>query len=110
MSSAENGQVVVITGANEGIGYHVATALLDRGYRVASLDVDGTNVQSLQETHPNRVQFYRCDVTVDGDVRTAVDEILDRWGRIDILVNNAAIFNFAPSKTTPLPTRSASSR
>ncbi|SIR22103.1 Short-chain dehydrogenase [Haladaptatus litoreus] len=96
MSTAEDGRVVVITGANEGIGYHMSTALLENGYRVAGLDVNGDNVQSLQETNPNRVQFHRCDVTVDEDVQAAVDEILDQWSRIDILVNNAAVFNFAP--------------
>lgn len=94
MHSSGNPRVVVITGANEGIGYHMLTALLDDGYRVAGLDIDGDHVRSLRATYPDRVQFYECDVTVDDDVETAIEAILDEWGQIDILVNNAAILNF----------------
>jgi NAD(P)-dependent dehydrogenase (short-subunit alcohol dehydrogenase family) len=87
---------VVVTGANEGIGYHVLTTLLDDGYRVAGLDVDVERPRVLRETHPDRLLVHRCDVTVDEDVRAAIDGTLDRWGQIDVLVNNAAVFTFAP--------------
>ena len=40
------------------------------------------------------MRFYECDVTADGEVETAIDGVVDEWGRIDILVNNAAIFDF----------------
>ena len=96
MSGSTERRVVVITGANEGIGYHMLASLVERGYRVAGLDIDGEHIRSLQETHPGRVQYFECDVTSDDDVRTATDGVLDQWGRIDILVNNAAVFNFAP--------------
>ncbi|MFC6993311.1 SDR family NAD(P)-dependent oxidoreductase [Haladaptatus sp. GCM10025707] len=89
-------QVVVITGANEGIGFHLAAALLEAGYRVACLDVEGAQFQSLVESHPSHARFEECDVTVDDDVTHAVERIIDEWGGIDILVNNAAVFNFAP--------------
>ncbi|WP_458209968.1 SDR family NAD(P)-dependent oxidoreductase [Haladaptatus sp. NG-SE-30] len=95
MGSSEE-RNVVITGANEGIGYHMLTALRTRGYRVAGLDINGEHIRSLQETYPDRVHFHDCDVTADDDVQTAIDEIIADWGQIDILVNNAAIFNFAP--------------
>jgi NAD(P)-dependent dehydrogenase (short-subunit alcohol dehydrogenase family) len=86
---------VVITGANEGIGYHLLTSLIRDGHRVAGLDVDGKHVESLRESHPMRVRFFECDVTRYDDVETTVGEIRDRWGRLDVLVNNASIFNFA---------------
>ena len=85
---------MVVTGANEGIGHHVLVSLLEDGYRVAGLDVNGGHLRPLQETHPDRVRYFDCDVTVDGDVQAAVDGVLDEWGRIDILVNNAAVFDF----------------
>jgi pimeloyl-ACP methyl ester carboxylesterase/NAD(P)-dependent dehydrogenase (short-subunit alcohol dehydrogenase family) len=94
LSSSGEERIVVITGANEGIGYHTLTALLVKGYRVAGLDIDGENIQPLQETYPGRVRFYECDVTVDDDVETAIEGIIDEWGKIDILLNNAAIFTF----------------
>lgn len=40
---------VVITGANEGIGYNMLTPLVDGGYRVTGFDIDGEQIQSLQE-------------------------------------------------------------
>ena len=42
------------------------------------------------------MQFHDCDVTVDDDIGTAIDAVLGRWGRIDVLVNNAAVFQFEP--------------
>lgn len=94
MNHIEETRVVVLTGANEGIGYGMLTTLLEDGYRVAALDVDGEHVRPLQETFPGRVHFYDCDVTVDGDVETTITDVIDRWGKIDVLVNNAAILNF----------------
>ena len=94
MGSYEKSRVVVVTGANEGIGYHILSTLLENGYRVAGLDVNGDNIESLHEAHPTSVRYYDCDVAVDGDVETAIAEVIDDWGRIDILVNNAAILNF----------------
>ena len=93
MSASTEGHVV-ITGANEGIGYHMLGTLLERGYRVAGFDINGDQVRSLQEKHPERVRFVECDVTSDDDVEAAVEGLIDEWGRIDILVNNAAILNF----------------
>jgi NAD(P)-dependent dehydrogenase (short-subunit alcohol dehydrogenase family) len=93
--TADESRVVVITGANEGIGYHMLTSLLEDGYRVAGFDIDGEHLRALRETHPERVRYFDCDVTVDDDVETAVEGVLSEWERIDILVNNAGIFNFA---------------
>lgn len=106
MTDSVEERVVCLTGANEGIGYHMLTALLNDGFRVAGLDVNGANVRSLRDVYDNRVRFYECDLTDTDDVKTAVEEIIDRWDRIDILVNNAAIFNYAPfEKQTLADTR-----
>jgi NAD(P)-dependent dehydrogenase (short-subunit alcohol dehydrogenase family) len=96
MGIAGNGRVVVVTGANGGIGYHLSIALLDEGYRVAGLDVDRERLEPLREAHQDRVCALDCDVTADDEVEAAVETVLDRWDRIDVLVNNAAIFEFAP--------------
>ncbi|WP_254279474.1 SDR family NAD(P)-dependent oxidoreductase [Haloarcula marina] len=93
---ATDAKRVVVTGANEGIGYHLCRALADDGYRVAGLDVDGANLRPLHESLPDRVAFYECDVTADAAVEAAIDGVLAEWGGIDILVNNAAIFEFGP--------------
>ncbi|WP_436925727.1 SDR family NAD(P)-dependent oxidoreductase [Halosimplex amylolyticum] len=94
MTEADGGSVVVVTGANEGIGYHLLRTLLEDGYRVAGLDVALDGLDPLAEAAPERVHVAECDVTEDADVDTAVDAVLGRWGRIDVLVNNAAVFDF----------------
>lgn len=96
MASPRVGPVVVLTGANQGIGSHLLQALVDNGYRVAALDVEGDRIQKIQERSPDQVQFHECDVSEANQVDTAVAEVCDQWDRIDILVNNAAVATFAP--------------
>ena len=94
MSARTSRRVVVVTGANEGIGYHMLRTLLEDGYWVAALDIETNQLQSLQETHPDHLLVTECDVTDDDDVEAAIDRIIDEWGRIAILVNNAAILEY----------------
>ncbi len=96
MSSHGRDRVVVITGANDGIGHHLLRSLVGRGYRVAGLDVEGTNLESIVDDYPDRVRCLECDVTETADVERAVETVLSDWNRIDILVNNAAVLTFAP--------------
>lgn len=96
MTSTSPGNVVVLTGANQGIGYHMLRTLLDDGYRVAALDIEGDNVRAVRDKSPGEVRFYECDVADAGDVEATVSSVIDQWDRIDILVNNAAIAEFAP--------------
>ncbi len=97
-----NGSVVIVTGANNGIGFHMSTALLEAGYCVAGLDLSGENLSSLQDAFANRLHVCICDVTDDVQVRTSIESIVQRWGHIDILVNNACIALFAPFETRTL--------
>ena len=96
MSASEDPRVVVVTGANGGIGLNLARALLEEGRRVACLDLDGSNVRRLEENFRGTVRYYDCDVTSTDDVERTVDGVLEEWGHIDVLVNNAAILTFAP--------------
>jgi NAD(P)-dependent dehydrogenase (short-subunit alcohol dehydrogenase family) len=88
--------VVVITGANNGIGFRMAQALLGDGYRVAGCDLGVENLAQLQAAYPERLLAQRCDVTDDVQVRAAVESAIQRWGQIDILVNNACLALFTP--------------
>lgn len=96
MGSTRERPVVAVTGANGGSGYHLLTVLLGDGYWVAGLDLDVSQLEALQGSDQDRARSYECDDTVDDDVETAFDELLDDWGRLDVLVNNAAVVNFAP--------------
>ena len=88
--------VVVITGANNGIGFYMTRSLLQDGHRVAGFDLSGENLSALSDTYPDRWRFYCCDVTDAVQVRASVESLVHEWSTIDILVNNACLAIFAP--------------
>ncbi|AHH93851.1 SDR family oxidoreductase [Kutzneria viridogrisea] len=78
------GLVAVVTGGASGIGLATASLLAERGARVACLDLN-------PEAVPEPLTGVPCDVTEDDTVRAAIDRVATRFGRIDVLVNNAGI-------------------
>ncbi|MEV8150070.1 SDR family oxidoreductase [Arthrobacter sp. NPDC080073] len=84
-------RVAVVTGAGSGIGRAVARLLLAEGYRVT---LAGRREAQLLETaggHPEAL-VVPCDVTVPDDVARLFAAARQRWGRVDVLFNNAGIF------------------
>src|SRR5918995_3475366 len=79
-------QVALVTGASSGIGEAVARALVGAGFTVY-----GTSRRAAGGEKRDGVVFLPLDVTDDASVAGAVREVLDRSGRIDVLVNNAGI-------------------
>jgi NAD(P)-dependent dehydrogenase (short-subunit alcohol dehydrogenase family) len=94
MSTQRMGRVVVLTGANAGIGRGMLETLLADGYRVAVLDVDTSNLDALGDQYGQQLRVYACDVRSDVDVESTVADVIEAWDGIDVLVSNAAIFNF----------------
>ena len=78
-------QVCVITGGAKGIGLATAQALLARGARVVSLDLENVALDG-----PNALSIL-CDVTRTADVQAAVDQITGQLGHISVWVNNAGL-------------------
>jgi NAD(P)-dependent dehydrogenase (short-subunit alcohol dehydrogenase family) len=89
------GKVSIVTGAARGIGVAIAEALAREGARVAAVDLDGPGVEAVAKTLAARgadVLPLRTDVTRATEVGRAVDAVAARWGRVDVLVNNAGGF------------------
>jgi len=81
-------RVAVVTGGAKGIGAAIASRLARDGFAVAILDMDveaGTRVA----TELARASAHACDVSSLESVRGAVADVIQRWGGIDVLVNNA---------------------
>lgn len=95
------GRVVILTGGSRGLGLVMARMLVDEGARVVLLARDMGELQRAREELELRggggaVMTLRCDVRRRGDVRAAIDTVLDHWRTVDILVNNAGVIQVGP--------------
>jgi NAD(P)-dependent dehydrogenase (short-subunit alcohol dehydrogenase family) len=79
----------LITGCSTGLGRALAEALLTRGHQVVVTARDAARVQDLVDAHPDLALGLALDVTDAGAVRAAVDAAEQRFGGVDVLVNNA---------------------
>ncbi|EZP76464.1 3-ketoacyl-ACP reductase [Parageobacillus genomosp. 1] len=92
----------LITAGAKGLGRKVTELLLERGYSVTvNYRSDEAAMQSLQEKYAHlkdRLQFVRGDVTKKDDLSALVEAALQRFGRIDCLINNAGPYIFERKK------------
>lgn len=106
MGTLLNGKVALITGAGRGIGRGIALAFAREGARIAVTGRTKGKCDSVVADivgSGGKAQTYSLDVTNDGEVTVAVEEILARWKQIDILVNNAGIIlNKSPTWSTTI--------
>lgn len=85
-------RIIVVTGAGRGIGRGIALRCLAEGHAVAALDQDRQALARLCEARDTRAMFpIECDISSPEQVQAAFDKIRSWGGRIDCLVNNAAI-------------------
>ncbi|WP_213451952.1 SDR family NAD(P)-dependent oxidoreductase [Rhizomonospora bruguierae] len=78
------GLVAIVTGGASGIGLATAKMLLGRGAKVAAFDLKPDGL-------PDDILGIEVDVTDDAQVKSAVDAVVERFGRLDVVVNNAGI-------------------
>jgi 3-oxoacyl-[acyl-carrier protein] reductase len=101
MSKAElEGKVALVTGSTKGIGRAVAEALVAEGARVVVSSRTASDVaraaRELSEAGPGEAHGIPCDVRDRVACRALVEGTVGRFGRLDIVVNNAGVGRFAP--------------
>lgn len=90
-------KVAIVTGAARGIGLAAAKRFQADGWNVALLDIDAETLATAQATLPaDRTLALTCDVSDPAQVAAGVAATVERFGRIDAVVNNAGIAVFKP--------------
>src|SRR5438445_10391890 len=93
-------RVVIVTGAGRGIGRAYALGLAAEGARVVAADVlDCKPVSTEIEARGGQALAVACDVSREADTQRLATETLARFGRIDALVDNAALFGNLKRRT-----------
>jgi NAD(P)-dependent dehydrogenase (short-subunit alcohol dehydrogenase family) len=98
------GRVAIVTGAAAGIGEAIALLMAEEGGQVVVADIDeqgGERTAAAIREAGGDATFVHCDVSREADVREMRDGALRAYGRIDVLVNNAAVFVLKGVEATP---------
>lgn len=88
MGRLEN-KIAVITGASSGIGYKTAQLFADEGATVVAVARREERLAELAAGYEGKIFTKRCDVTVEADILAVYDYALEKFGRVDVVVNNA---------------------
>jgi len=98
-------RVAVVTGGSKGIGMFYSQALAEAGANVVVADIDSQSVaetsERLSKEYEGRILGADLDVTSRESIRAMLHQIDQRWGRLDILVHNAALFSAIPRRESP---------
>ena len=94
MSGDTGRPVAVVTGAARGLGLATAERLMAAGYAACVLDIHERRISELverAEREPDRFMAVLASVTDPDAITSVVESVVERWGRIDLLVNNAGL-------------------
>jgi len=93
------GKTVIITGGSNGIGRGIAKAFGKEGANVCVADREeekGKDVVQIIEEAGGKAAFYKTDVRIEDDIINLLDKVINDFGTIDILINNAGVSRFKP--------------
>ncbi len=93
-----NGKVIVITGASMGLGRALAVYFAQFSCKIAGLARNTEALQTLKtevEAAGSEFLALTCDVSVQNDCEKSMTKVLEQWGQIDVLINNAGFTNIS---------------
>lgn len=85
-----NSKIILVTGASRGIGRAIAEELAKENIVIANYNKSEEAAKRLQEQNEN-IDIFKADVSNRAEVKKMIDYIIDKYGKIDVLVNNAGI-------------------
>ena len=91
-----DGKIALVTGASSGIGAQTVKLFSSLGAKVIAAARREDRLQDLANQYPN-VMAVKCDVGVEADCKSVVDTVINEYGKIDILINNAGISDPIPA-------------
>jgi 3alpha(or 20beta)-hydroxysteroid dehydrogenase len=94
------GKVAIITGAARGLGEQVARLFAEEGARVALLDLRDAQGRAAAQDIGESALYRHCDVALERDWQAAIEDVLAWAGRLDVLVNNAAVLHLDSIENT----------
>jgi 3-oxoacyl-[acyl-carrier protein] reductase len=95
-------KTALITGGANGIGAATAALLKSRGWHVAIVDLSAKHSTDADLADPGAIVAMRMDVRARETARIACDVVMQRWGRLDLLVNNAGVNRHSPLESFSL--------
>lgn len=96
------GATAVVTGAGSGIGRASCHSFATRGAKVVVTDMDGDRASTVAAELGDAAIGIKCDVTSASDLEAVRDAALDRFGRIDLVMNNVGVLAVGPVEKIPL--------
>lgn len=98
-------KVVVITGAGSGMGKAMVQEFYEQGAKVALIGRTASKLQVVADQWGDvtRLQIFPMDISSEQDVKRVMQQIHEKWGRIDVLINNAGVLDsYAPAHEVSL--------
>jgi len=92
MEKRHQDKVIVITGSSRGIGLGIAKHLAEEGAKVVVMGRNYDTAKAAADSLPTDCLAVRCDVSVEQDTLDMAKAVMDKYGRVDALINNAGIF------------------
>jgi len=87
-----NDRVVIVTGGSRGLGAGIVRSYLDSGDRVATCSRSATaEIDAWTKELPDRFLFRPADLSRPQDAKAFVTAVIEQWGRVDVLINNAGV-------------------
>jgi NAD(P)-dependent dehydrogenase (short-subunit alcohol dehydrogenase family) len=89
MTQRLQGKVAIVTGAASGIGEAIARRFVADGAQLVAADIQDLRGQALVSSLGSEASYRHCDVSSESDIRELVAHAVERFGRVDVMINNA---------------------